>query len=209
MRPEEVAAGPVRVHLDDRTEVVRAGLEAMLSTYADRVVLVDDAEDADLLLRDVPELVGRTDVPPLGGVVVFTWHTASDVADRMMRAGAAGYLSKELPGRELVEALEAVRDGERVVAAGTEDHEPDAGTPLTPREAEIVTLIARGLDNTSIAEEAGLSINSVKSYIRSAYRKMGVSSRSQAVLWGVRQGHLDPAAQLSVAGNEGGRGARC
>ena len=51
-------------------------------------------------------------------------------------------------------------------------------------------MITQGLDNQSIADRASISINSLKSYIRSAYRKMGVTSRSQAVLWGVRHGYL-------------------
>ena len=51
-------------------------------------------------------------------------------------------------------------------------------------------MITQGLDNQSIADRASISINSLKSYIRSAYRKMGVASRSQAVLWGVRHGYL-------------------
>ena len=61
---------------------------------------------------------------------------------------------------------------------------------LTPREAEIVTLITSGLDNFQVARATSLSINSVKTHIRAAYRKMGVGSRSQAVLWGVRHGYL-------------------
>jgi len=64
---------------------------------------------------------------------------------------------------------------------------------LTARESEIIALITTGLSNNEIARQTYLSINSVKSYIRSAYRRMGVSSRSQAVLWGVQHG-LAPQA---------------
>ena len=59
---------------------------------------------------------------------------------------------------------------------------------LTVRESEIVALITQGLSNQEIAERSYLSINSVKTYIRTAYRKMGVERRSQAVLWGIRHG---------------------
>ena len=59
---------------------------------------------------------------------------------------------------------------------------------LSAREAEIIALITQGLSNQEIAQRSYLSINSVKTYIRTAYRKMGVASRSQAVLWGVRHG---------------------
>ena len=68
---------------------------------------------------------------------------------------------------------------------------------LTRREAQLLAMIVRGRANREIAEECGLSINSVKSYIRSAYRKMDVDSRSQAVAWGVQHGFAlgsDPRA---------------
>ena len=65
---------------------------------------------------------------------------------------------------------------------------PGRSAGLTPREAEILALITQGLSNQEIAKRAFLSINSVKTYIRTAYRKINVTSRSQAVLWGVDNG---------------------
>ena len=65
---------------------------------------------------------------------------------------------------------------------------PGREAGLTPREAEIIALITQGLSNREIADRAFLSINSVKSYIRTAYRKINVTRRSQAVLWGVENG---------------------
>ena len=65
---------------------------------------------------------------------------------------------------------------------------PGTDVGLSPREAEIIALITQGLSNQEIADRAFLSINSVKTYIRTAYRKMGVQRRSQAVLWGVQHG---------------------
>ena len=59
---------------------------------------------------------------------------------------------------------------------------------LSVREAEIIALITQGLSNQEIADRCYLSINSVKTYVRTAYRKMGVARRSQAVLWGMRNG---------------------
>lgn len=65
---------------------------------------------------------------------------------------------------------------------------PGRNAGLSPREAEVIALITQGATNEEIARGCYLSINSVKSYIRSAYRKMGVERRRQAVLWGVRNG---------------------
>jgi DNA-binding NarL/FixJ family response regulator len=94
----------------------------------------------------------------------------------------------------LVQAIEDVHDGKTVVPSGVVVRDKVAGDwpgkdlGLSAREAEIIALITQGLSNQDIAERSYLSINSVKTYIRTAYRKMGVASRSQAVLWGVRNG---------------------
>ena len=98
-------------------------------------------------------------------------------------------------------------NGEIVILPGLRESSVDAAGDwpgrsigLTPREAEIIALITQGLSNDEIAQRAYLSINSVKTHIRTAYRKIGVSSRSQAVLWGVDNGFrpdtlrsIDPA----------------
>lgn len=75
----------------------------------------------------------------------------------------------------------------------------DAG--LSRREADIIRLVVAGLSNQQIAEELYLSINSVKTYIRAAYRKIGASTRSQAVAWGIQRGFPhDPGIIISDAG---------
>jgi NarL family two-component system response regulator LiaR len=118
-----------------------------------------------------------------------------------------GYLSKVLTGPEIVEALEPVMNGETVVLTG--DHETSVGgegdwpgrsAGLSSREAEVLALITQGLSNQEIAARAFLSINTLKTYIRSAYRKINVTSRTQAALWAVDNGFkpdtlrtIDPA----------------
>ena len=79
------------------------------------------------------------------------------------------------------------------IGGGTVSPRPDAAWPgkehgLTVREAEIIALITQGLSNQEIADRSYLSINSVKTYIRTAYRKIGVERRAQAVLWGIKHG---------------------
>lgn len=197
---------PVRVTLAHECELVTQGFGAMLAPYAARVTVVaadpdgTPAPGVDLTLHDFQSARqqrrgprGLVAIPHSGRLVTYTWNPRPDLVDLALASGASGCLAKSLPAGALVAALEAVHRGEMVVEYGTQpppEHE-DADALLTPREAEIITLITRGLDNFSIAREASLSINSVKSHIRGAYRKMGVSSRSQAVLWGVRHGYLD------------------
>ena len=110
-------------------------------------------------------------------------------------AGARGYLSKVLTGPEVVAALERVMRGEIVILPGDRETSvdgagdwPGRAAGLSPREAEILALITQGLTNQEIADRVYLSINSVKTYIRTAYRKIGVVRRPQAVLWGVQNG---------------------
>ena len=107
----------------------------------------------------------------------------------------AGYLSKALPARNLVAALEAVHAGEVVVsdpprrkggASGLDW--PGRREGLTDREAEVLALITQGKSNAEVAAQTYLSPNTVKSYIRTIYRKIDVASRTQAVLWGVANG---------------------
>lgn len=128
-------------------------------------------------------------------VVVFTWTFDQTSIDRAFAAGAAGYLSKGLTAAQIVEALQAVHSGRRVTGRAhgrttTRDPGdwPGRAQGLTSRESEILTLITQGLSNKDIAAAAYLSINSVKSYIRTAYRKLGVQTRSQAVRYGMQHG---------------------
>lgn len=74
------------------------------------------------------------------------------------------------------------------IAGGVAGAWPGKSAGLTAREAEVVALITRGFSNEQIAKHTYITINTLKSYIRSAYRKMGVKSRAQAVRWGIEHG---------------------
>ena len=124
---------------------------------------------------------------------------------RLRRAGDArgahGYLSKALPADELVAALEKVHLGERLVAvdqlAGRHERRTTIEIGLTPRETDVLALIAAGAPNKEISRRLELSMNTVKSHIRTAYRAMGVTSRTQAVLWAVEHGITAPRLDVS------------
>ena len=181
----------LRVALVDADELVVRGFSAMLQAHADSCELVDlSSSSADVVLYDalatqhaarrVTTLLAD---PRVGKVVVYTWNFQPWLAGDLIRQGAAGYLAKSLSASELVQALRAVHQGRVVVAPdrrGGRDGNAWVGQDdgLTAREAEVLSLIAGGLSNTDVAERMGLSINSVKSYVRSCYRKIGVDSRS-------------------------------
>jgi DNA-binding NarL/FixJ family response regulator len=200
---------PITVALVDDYDVVLAGVAKMLDRYRDRVLVVEiDANEplkdaVDIALydsfaqpesdHDEIELLVRN--PRAHRVVVYTWNFHPALIESARSKGAHGYLSKTLPARELVDALEAVHAGELVVSDPPRraDHSagqdwPGRAEGLTDRESEILALITQGKSNIEVAQLTYLSPNTVKSYIRTIYRKIEVDSRTKAVLWGIGHG---------------------
>ena len=193
---------PLRVALVNDHIIVIRGLAAMLENHRDRIDVVeldalrDPPRDVDVVLKDafgmvddLRDFVDTAQVP----VVVFAFSTDQAAVRAAFDAGVAGYVHKGVDEETLVAALERAHAGERVVELDDGQHPADGDWPgrraeLTDREAEILTLICRGLSNDQIARRLYLSINSIKTYIRTTYRKIGASSRSQAVIWGVANG---------------------
>ncbi len=209
MPPPSPARAPITVALVDDYDVVVKGVANMLEPYRDRIVIAE--LDSTMPVADVVDIVlydsfaqPESDQEEIGilvanprahRVVVYTWNFHSDLVDSARRHGAHGYLSKTLPARDLVAAIEAVHSGEVVisdVAARARSAPgldwPGRGEGLSDREAEILALITQGKSNADVARLTYLSPNTIKSYIRTIYRKLGVGSRTQAVLWGVKHG---------------------
>lgn len=200
---------PITVALVDDYDVVVKGVANMFDNYRDRVVVAElDAttgvkDTVDIALYDSfaqpesddREIATLIDNPRARRVVVYTWNFHPDLIASARRHGAHGYLSKTLPARDLVTALEAVHAGELVISepgprtrsAPSLDW-PGRTEGLSDREAEVLALITQGKSNAEVARLTYLSPNTVKSYIRSIYRKIDVASRTQAVLWGVGHG---------------------
>jgi DNA-binding NarL/FixJ family response regulator len=202
-------AAPISVALVDDYDIVLIGLSHMFDAYRDRIAIAEiDAnrpvsKDVDIVLYDSfaqpqansDELKVLIDNPRASRVAIYTWNFHPDLIDNAIRKGARGYLSKTLPARELVDALEAIHAGEIVISPAPGKARPARGLDwpgrsegLTERESEILALITQGKSNADVAATTFLSLNSIKSYIRSIYRKIDVKSRTQAVLWGVEHG---------------------
>jgi DNA-binding NarL/FixJ family response regulator len=207
-----VIAGVAAILADERIDVVEAGASLPVVTDVD-IVLYDTFGQVQGDGIDLEDLVRDSDAK----VVVFSWNLQPELIDRALAKGASGYLSKALTGLEIVDALDRVRGGEIVIRTGDPESSegadgdwPGRAAGLSPREAEVMALITQGLSNQEIAERAFISINSVKTYIRSAYRKVEVTRRSQAVRWGMQNGFepdtlrvIDP--QLMVRPTRTGR----
>jgi two-component system, NarL family, response regulator LiaR len=211
---------PLRLAIVDDYAVVVAGVAALLE--AERIDVVETAvslpvvSDVDIVLYDtfgqVQGLgIDLEDFVAHSGakVVIYSWNLQARLIRQAIAGGASGYLSKVLTGPVIVQALERIMSGETVIltgenetSVGCEGDWPGRSVGLSSREAEMIALIASGLTNQQIAERACVGHNTVKTYIRSAYRKIGVERRSQAVLWAVENGFrhvsertLDPALQ--------------
>jgi DNA-binding NarL/FixJ family response regulator len=183
-------------------DVVEAGLRSVLRGAPDLEVLDDFPHFGvipDVVVYDVvgvesdegSELAGLI-AKQQSSVVLMGRHHRPALAARAMAQGAAAYVSLEADAAEI---LSVIRD-----AAGQEPGFQDGATEaptlgaeadLSPREVVLLTGVVRGYSNQEIAEQMSLSPNTVKSYIRSAYRKIGVTTRSQAVSWCMQRG-FDP-----------------
>lgn len=156
--------GPVRLVVASPDLAVTRGLRQMLAGHTDRVVVVDPDgadEPVDVVLHDTADGESRAEV--------------------LRRTGASGWVPLHVGVEHIVSLVEAA-------AADAADQEGADEPVLSAREVEVLALIAEGLTNQEIADRVFVSINSVKTYIRSAYRKIGVNSRSQAAVWGLRNG---------------------
>src|SRR6478752_7721870 len=200
---------PITVALIDDYDVVVMGVAHILEQYKDRVIIAEIdtneplGDTVDIVLYDSfaqpesdhEEIGLLVKNPRARRVVVYTWNFHPDLIDSARKQGAHGYLSKTLAARDLVSALEAVHAGEVVISEPPPRARTTSGLNwpgrregLTDREAEVLALITQGKSNAEVAALTFLSPNTVKSYIRTIYRKIDVASRTQAVLWGVNNG---------------------
>ncbi|MDT9594338.1 response regulator transcription factor [Nocardioides zeae] len=202
---------PLRLALANDHEIVVAGLTRMLEPFADRVRVVEVAagrrvgDEADIVLFDTfaqsVDAVALEEVaPPSVPVVVFTWAEGEAARERALDWGAVACVPKSLAATELVDVLVALaaeaQDGgphlrrarARRATEGRVRRWPGQRAGLTERESEVLALVVAGHSNAEIAALLHLSVNSVKTYLRHAYRKAEVGRRSQAVVWALDHG---------------------
>ncbi|GAB3446747.1 response regulator transcription factor [Phycicoccus ginsengisoli] len=202
----------IRLLLADDHPVVRAGLRAVLESEADIEVVdavatgeaaVERARDGDLdvVLMDLQfgtgaggiAATGRIGALPGGPrvVVLTTYDTEADII-AAVEAGACGYLLKDAPPEELVAAVRAAAAGRSALAPAVTgrllERMRTPATSLSPRESEVLTLVADGLSNEQIAQRLFLSQATVKSHLVHIFTKLDVDSRTAAVATAVGRG---------------------
>ncbi len=199
------------VVLCDDHEIVREAIKARMAD-SKGVNIVGEAADADEVVKRVTELepdvaIIDIELPGTDGieatkeilearpetkVIVFTAHAQPDLLELAMRAGASGYVLKSAPPDDIAKAVKAVAAGDTFIAAdlkkGTGDLEKLLD--LTPRERQVLELLAEGLRVKEIAERLTLSPATVHTHVRNAIAKMEVDTRTEAVALAVRFSYL-------------------
>ncbi len=203
----------IRVLIADDHAVVRQGLRTFLDLQEDIEVVGEAADGAaaleaavaltpDVVLVDlvmpgvdgIEAIRGLRERVPGARAIVLSSFIDDEKLFPAVRAGAAGYLLKDVQPKELVDAIRTVHGGgallhprvaSRLLVELTTD-------PLTPREREVLGLIGRGMANKVIARELSLSEKTVKAHVSSILAKLGVTDRTQAALYAVRAGLVAP-----------------
>ena len=206
-----MAEGQVKVAVVSPQPVVAAGFASMLADHGDRFVIVDlptavDAAEPDVVLYDVLGLfVGDGEdldflvKKTAASVFAVARPLRPDLLAQALGRGADGFFDLGVTEGELCAAIESAMTGWQVGDDGPDplvgsstskqrSHRLGRDVGLSPRQNRILALIAQGLTNDEIAARDFLSMNTVKTYIRSAYQKIGVANRSQAVVWAVQHG---------------------
>ena len=205
-------AAAKRVVLCDDHEIVREAIKARMANESG-VDIVGEAADGDEVVDRVVELepdvaiidieLPGTDgieatrkileVRPETQVIVFTAHAQPDLLSLAMRAGASGYVLKSAPPEDIARAVQTVAAGDTFV--GTDLRAAGAGElqkllDLTPRERQVLELLADGLRVKEIAERLTLSPATVHTHVRNAIAKLEVDTRTEAVALAVRFSYL-------------------
>ena len=219
----------ISVLLCDDQALVRDGFRMILGNEEDIIVVgeaSDGREAVELTKRLLPQVV-LMDVrmPSMNGIEATRRILASGVESRVLilttfdldeyvyealRAGASGFMLKDVTARQLVDGVRVVASGEALLAPtvtrrllerfaptlpGGDEPAPPALESLTERELEILTLLASGLSNAELGAKLYLSEPTIKTHLSSIFRKLGVRDRVQAVIAAFDAGLVEPAAR--------------
>ena len=206
------ARTPIRILTVDDHPLLREGIAAVLANETDMVVVAEAANgreaveqfrthrpDVTLMDLQMPDMNGtdailaiRRDNPD-ARIIVLTTYSGDAQAVRALKAGACGYLLKNMVRKELVETIRSVHDGKKrvppeIAVELAEHHADDA---LTEREIEVLREVAAGNANKVVALRLAVSEETVKAHMRSILSKLGANDRTHAVTIALKRGIIE------------------
>jgi len=202
---------PIRILTADDHHLIRAGVSSFLATEPGLEVVGEatNGEEAleryrdvrpDLVLMDLqmPVMDGLTATRaileefPDARIVVLTTYAGDEDIHRALDAGAMGYLVKDMMVADVIKVIRLVMSGRRgipsTIAAKLAEHTPRVG--LTPRETEVISLMASGLTNAQIAQRIGRAEETVKVHVKNILQKLDARDRTEAVTVAARRGFI-------------------
>ena len=214
----------ISVLLVDDQHLVRSGFRMILEGEGDIVVVGEGSngaegvrlakvEQPDVVLMDIqmPDMDGLeatamiTALPQPPRVIILTTFEHDDYVFTALRNGASGFLLKNAPPDQLIDAVRVVSGGESLLAPSVTRriieefarrpiarNPPTLADPLTERELEVLRLVARGASNAEIAEELFVGEATIKTHVSNVLLKLGVRDRVQAVVWAYESGLVLP-----------------
>ncbi|QHQ34961.1 response regulator transcription factor [Algicella marina] len=201
----------IRVLLADDHPLVVDGIRGFLETYdhIEVVATATNGEEAlaafaahnpDVVLMDLnmPVLSGlaATEImrerKPDARILILSMHDSPEYISTALRHGASGYVLKEVPTEEIVDAIEKVHAGERYLCTGTEQMiAPERGRePLTSREQTVLLELASGMSNKEVARSLDISVRTVETHRKNIKRKLGISSTAGLTRYALEHGVL-------------------
>lgn len=197
--------------MDDHP-LLREGLAALIGNQQDMELVAEASNgrealeqfrihhpDVTLMDLQMPEMTGIDAISAIRGefpearIIVLTTHSGDVQVSRAIKAGARGYLLKGLLRKELLETIRAVHSGQKrlssQIAVEIAEHATDE--LLTPREVDVLRLVAKGKANKEIGAQLSLTEETVKSHIRNILGKLGANDRTHAVTIGLKRGIID------------------